>query len=337
MRALALGDLSQLARDLAGLLRLGYPTVEAAQKIAPAQLPELTAILQRTVADLQRGERLADSLRKEPAVLPLFVRMVDAAEKGEALPDGLERAAFVMDDLASRRSRCFLAALYPAIVFTMVMVLLWLSCVAGGSLFANLFQSVSLELLPATTRLMLWLSRAGGNPLGMVVFFTPLILLWVAVLGRAGWGVSIYRVPLIGTWMLRQEAVIYLKTVAHLVELGSPLVEATRLAVDCCGTPLRQRLEPVAGRLEAGDKLSAALAPAGVIPELGLWAIERREATESLRLLEIADMIDRELEVAMDRAMVLFEPMIFLGLLVFISFFILAVLMPLYQLIGNLG
>lgn len=336
MSALALGDLSQLARDLAGLLRLGYPTVEAAQKIAPAQHPALTAILQRTVADLQRGECLADSLRKEPAILPLFVRMVDAAEKSEALPDGLERAAFVMDDLAARRSRCLLAALYPAIVFTIVMVLLWLACVAGGSLFANMFQSMNLPL-PATTRLLLWLSKAGGNPLGVVIFFTPLVLIWVAVLGRAGWGLSVYRVPLIGAWMLRQEAVIYLKTVAHLVELGTPLVEATRLAIDCCGAPLRQRLEPVSGRLEAGDKLSTALAPARVIPELGLWAIERREVTESLRLLEIAEMMDRELEVAMDRAMVLFEPMIFLGLLVFISFFILSVFVPLYQLIGNLG
>ena len=336
MRPLALGELSQLARDLSGLLRLGYPAVEAVQKLAPGQLPSLSILLQRVAGELQKGESLAGTLQKEPTVLPLFVRMVDAAEKGEELPQGLERAALVMDEWAARRSRCFLATLYPALVFTIVMFLIWIVCVAGGGLIFSLFSNMSINL-PFPTRALMWLSRVATNPLVLLPFFGSLVFLWVLVSGRAGWGLSVYRVPLFGAWMLRQEAVIYLKTMAHLVALGTPLVEAARLAVDTCGTPLRGRLLPVAGRLESGDKLSTALRHTGVFPELGLWAIERREATESPRLLEISDLLDRELEISLDRAVVSFEPMVFLGLLFAIGFFIVAVFVPLYRLIGDLG
>lgn len=331
-----LTDLSQLARDLAGLLRLGYPTVEAVQKIVPAQGSSLKAILERSVTAQQKGESLAASLQNETAVLPLFVRLLETAEKSEALPEGLDRTASVMDDLAERRSRCFLAVLYPSLVFTVVMLLLWLVCVAGGSLMLSLFENMSLAL-PWPTRLLIWVAAVGSQPLGLLLFFGPLVLLWLIVFGRTGWRWSVYRVPLFGAWLLRQEAVIYLKTVAQLVELGTPLVEATRLAVDTCSPILQGKLQSVSSRLESGDKLSAALASSGVIPELGVWAIERREATESLRLLEVGNFLDRELELTMDRGLVLFEPLVFLGLLIVIGFFITAVFLPLYQLIGNLG
>jgi type II secretory pathway component PulF len=335
MTTITLSELSQLARDLAGLLRLGYPTVEAVQKVSASYSPTLGAILERTVLAQQRGESLAASLEKEPAVLPLFVRLLDCAEKSEALPAGLERAAGVMDDLAVRRSRCFLASLYPCLVVTIVMLLLWLICVAGGGMLANLFESMSLAL-PWPTRLLLALSTVGKHPLGLLVFMAPLVLLWLVVFGRTGWNWSVYRLPLFGPWLLRQEAVIYLKTVGHLVELGTPLVQATKLAVDACSMPLRGRLSEVSSRLEAGDPLSKALTPTGVFPELALWAIERREQTESLRLLSIGDFMDRELELTMERGLVLFEPLVFVGVLFAIGFVVLAVFLPLYQLLGNL-
>jgi type II secretory pathway component PulF len=200
----------------------------------------------------------------------------------------------------------------------------------------SLFENMGVAL-PWPTRLLIWLAAVGSQPLGLLLFFGPLVLLWLIVFGRTGWRWSVYRVPLFGAWLLRQEAVIYLKTVAQLVELGTPLVEATRLAVDTCSPILQGQLQSVPSRLESGDKLSAALASSGVIPELGVWAIERREATESLRLLEVGNFIDRELELTMDRGLVLFEPLVFLSLLIVIGFFITAVFLPLYQLIGNLG
>lgn len=336
MRAISLDQLSQLARNLAGLLRLGYPPVEAVQKLQRAQSPALAAVLERSVAAQQQGQTLAGSLATESGVLPLFTRLLESAEKAEALPEGLERAANLMDDLAARRSRCFQAALYPLIVLTVMVVFVWAICLGSGRLIEGMYGQVGLEL-PTSTLLMLRLGEWGSHPLGAMLFFAPLVLLWLVLLGRAGSTWTVYRLPIFGSWLLRQEAVIYLGTMGQLVQLGTPLVEASRLAVEVCSPLLRERLLPVSERLQAGDRLSQALAPAGVVPELGRWAIERRESAESLPLLEICEFLDHELEVGFDRGLVLFEPLIFLAVLGGLVFVISAVFVPLYRLIGNLG
>ena len=56
-----------------------------------------------------------------------------------------------------------------------------------------------------------------------------------------------------------------------------------------------------------------------------------------MRLEEIGALLDRELALNVNRGLVLFEPIIFLGVVVVISLFIGAILVPLYQLLGNLG
>ena len=332
-----LSDLSQFSRDLSGLLQLGYPTVEALQKVKPTQSASLAPILERSVDELQKGRSLTEAFKAEQDLLPLFVRLVESAESSEALPEGLERAAEVIDELAERRNRCFLATLYPAIVFTMILLIMWSVCVAGGSLFGNLFESMSISL-PLPTQVLIVVSNFGQHPLGILLFFGGLAAMWYLVLGSSG-GPSalIFRLPLFGSWLLRQEAVLYLKTVGHLMELGAPLTEAAGLSVESCSGSLRAKLSTIPSRLEAGDKFSRALRDTELIPELGLWALERREETESLRLLEIGELLDRELDLSLNRGLVVFEPLIFLGVVFAILFFFLAVFLPLYQLIGNLG
>lgn len=329
-------DLSQFSRDLSGLLNLGYPTVEALQKVKSTQSASLAPILERSAEELQKGKSLTQAFQREQDLLPLFVRLVESAESSEALPEGLERAAEVLEELAERRNRCFLAALYPAIVLTVVLLILWSVAVAGGGLFAGLFESMNLAL-PLPTRLLIGAAAFGQHPLGIILFFSSLALMWYVVLGQSGGTALLHRIPLLGPWLLRQEAVLYLNTVGHLMELGTPLTEAARLAVDSCSGSLREKLNTIPLRLESGDKFSRALRDTEAIPELGLWAVERREETESLRLLEIGKLLDRELDLSLNRGLVVFEPLVFLGVVMAIIFFVVAVFLPLYQLIGNLG
>lgn len=327
---------SRFARDLAGLLRIGYPAVEAVEKLQESQGVALRPALQRAVKKMQSGSSFSDSVKDENVFLPVFVRMTATAEDSERLPEGMEGAARVLEDIAARRTRCFLAILYPSLVLTIVSLILWAMCVAGGGLLTNLFENMHLTL-PAPTRAFMFLSKVGLHPLGLFLFFGTLALLWYVILGQGKVTWYLYKVPLVGPWLLRQEAVIYLNTTGQLVATGVPLVEATELSLGCCSTQLRLRLENVPKRLQSGDSLSQALSDTRVIPELAIWALERREQTESLRLEEIATLLDRELALNINRGVILFEPFVFFGVALGIFAFITAVFLPLYQLIGNLG
>ncbi len=336
MKRVHLIEQSRFARDLAGLLRIGYPAVEAVEKLEKSRNDSLRPILERAVSKMHAGSSFSESIKDESDLLPLFVRLTSTAEGSERLPEGMERAALVLEDIAGRKTRCFLATLYPSLVFTIVCLIAWAMCVVGSGLFINLFESMNVTL-PAPTRALIFMSKLGQSPIGLLLFFGPLACLWYLVLGHGKLNWYLYKIPLLGRWLLRQEAVIYLNTTGQLVAAGLPLTQATELALDCCSPPLKSRLQVVPKQLESGDKLSQALSKTGVIPELGLWAIERREQTESLRLEEIGALLDRELALNVNRGLVLFEPVIFIGVVVVISLFIGAIFVPLYQLLGNLG
>jgi type II secretory pathway component PulF len=327
---------SRFARDLAGLLRLGYPPLEAVQKLQPIQSDEMGEALGRAVIKMRGGSSLSDSLNNESIFLPLFVRLIATSENSEAMPDGAERAAKLLEDLAARKTRCFLAVLYPTLVLSVVSLIFWALCVVGGGIFTKLFVDLSVSL-PLPTRVLMAASQIGQTPLGLILFFGPLFFIWYIVLGHGSLSWYLYKLPFVGSWLVRHESVIFLNTLGHLSDSGASLTEAATLALESCSPPLKAKLGGVPEKLASGDQLSQALASTGVIPELAIWAIERREATESLRLLEIANMLDRELSLSLDRGMITFEPLIFFGVAIILVFFSGAVFLPLYQLIGNLG
>jgi type IV pilus assembly protein PilC len=327
---------SRFARDLAGLLRLGYPSLEAVEKLKELQPDDMRDALGRSVIKMRAGSSLADSLKDESAFLPLFVRLLATSEASESLPEGSERAATLLEDLSSRKTRCFLAALYPTLVLTIVALIFWALCVAGGDVLSDLLTSLNLTL-PPSTRLLMTVSEIGKSPLGLLLFFGSLVLLWLIVLGYGNLSHYLYKFPFIGPWLIRQESVIYLNTLGQLTENGVSLADAAKLALTSCSAPAQAKLLEVPEKLLKGDTLSQALTSTAMIPELAVWAIERREETESLELLEIADMLDRELSLTLDRGLVAFEPLTMLAVAIFLVFFSGAVFLPINQLIGNLG
>jgi type II secretory pathway component PulF len=329
-------DTARFARDLSGLLALGYTLEEAVQKTGESQSTTFRSINAKIVEALQKGQTLTESLQPHETQFPLFYRFVESAELSETLPKGLARSAEILEEIAERRQRSFLTTLYPTLVLTFGAIGIWVTLILCGSLLSDLFAGMNLTL-PLPTRALLTFFEFLQQPLLSLLYFAPLVLLWMMVLGKtplSGW---LYKLPLFGTWLLRQEAVMYVSTVGHLTSLGTQLTDATRIASQVCSPPVREMLKNVPDRLMAGDLLSQALQETRVVPDLAIWAIERREETEDLRLADVAGLIDRELTLVRSTGLVLFEPFIFLVTALFIVSFVVSVFLPIYQLVGNLG
>lgn len=329
-------EIARFSRDLGGLLNLGYSLEEAVEKSAESQESELKNISKALVDSLRKGETLSQALEPHKGKFPLFVRFVESAEAGEALAEGLLGASRVFSDIADRRSRCFLATFYPALVFTIASIGTAALITFCGGLFEDLFMSMNLSL-PLPTRIFLLLTKFILTPVGLVVFLAPLALLWTIVLGKTPAANLLYKVPIIGRWLKQQEAVLFLNTTGQLLDIGTSLRETCEVALTVCSEPIRQKLLPVPARLESGDSLSQALRETQVIPEIVLWTLEQREQAEDLRLADISVLLQRELDIASDTGSMLFEPLIFLLVLFGIGSFIGAIFLPIYQLIGNLG
>lgn len=329
-------DTARFARDLASLLRLGYTTDEAVMKAGECQTQEIAAIAQEAVSGLQKGQTLSQALAGREPSFPLFYRLLCSAEAGEALPQGLTESAELLEDIADRRSQTFLTVLYPAVVFTLIVlggVFLLLFC---GGFFENLFESMGLSL-PLPTRMFLLACHVVSNPLGLLLMISPVIGMWIVLLGKSPMSGWLYKLPIYGSWLNLNEAIIFLSVAGQLIDLGAPLVESCDLATTAVAPPVAGRLRAVSERLRTGDKLSQALAASRVIPELGVWAISQRENTENLRLKSVANLLRRELDCSTQTGSVVLEPFLFVFTVIGLSFFVAAVMLPIYQLIGSLG
>jgi len=286
-------------------------------------------------AGLQKGETLTAAMKPYQSTFPLFHRLVQSAEEGEMIEDGLLRSAEILEDLAGRRQHMFLTILYPCVVFTLVYAgAVFLLCFSGG-IFKGLFESMHVTL-PVVTRLFLMLSGFLSSAAGVIVALLPLALLWCVVLGKtpmAGW---LYKVPIYGGWLKQQESIMFLSTLGQLVEQGTPLLEACRVASTACA-PLVEAKLAVSEKLESGDSLSRALQEGGVVPELATWALAQREDSGNLRLREIARLLQRDLDRSTHTGALFFEPILFFLILMGMGFFLVAVFLPIWNLVGNLS
>lgn len=336
MKSLHSWQISEIARGLSGLLRLGYPLLESVQKVSATQSATSRLALERVTASLRGGDTLGGALGKEPQFPSFFTRIIEVAESSGHLPEGLEQSASLLESISERHRRCRLACLYPACISTALLVLFWGLAALGANVFSGLFNEMHLSL-PWPTRVFLAFSSFASGPLGIACLVVIVALLWSVTLGKGPFSFALYRTPLFGDWLKRQDSVIYLSTLTTLTDLGMPLTEACALASQACSPPMRARFEPVAKALESGDTLSLALSRCAVLPDLALWALERGEATGAPNLAALAVLIDRELETTLDQSLVVFEPILFFCLATLIGFVVVSLILPIYQLIGGLG
>ena len=327
---------ARFSQELGGLLSLGYSLEEAVAKAGDYQSPGLKKICGEVTSSLQSGNSFTESLEPHKGHFPIFHRLVAAAEEGGQLTAGLTSASEILGEVAERRNRCFLAALYPGLVATVAILGGLLLLIFCGGMFTDLFLSMNLSL-PLPTRVFLGMSELVTSPLGLLVIFGALALLWATILGWGAAGRFMYVIPLFGRWLRQQEGVLYLATVGLLLEQGAPLVEACRVGKFVCSETIQWKLESVSSKLESGDSLSKALESTGVFSDLTIWVVGQREATEDLKISEVAGLLRRELDCTHHIGSFIFEPLVFIFVLGGIGGFILSVFLPLYQLIGNLG
>ena len=331
MREPRLYEIARFSRELGSLLRLGYPVLEAVELLQDQVSFSLAPAVQR----LREGDTLTRSLQPLTPFDGLYLRLLEAAETGEILPEGLERASEVLEMVAERKAKIFMGLLYPALLVTLTTILALLLCGGLGQFMKNMFETMHVQV-PAATRVFFQLSDAAFHPLGLLLYLVPSAALWYFALGKGPVVRWRYKVPLFGDWLRREEAALYLHTLSQLTAVGTPLTEATRLAAQVLSPALRETLQRVPHNLEKGDTLGQALSKQNLLPETTLWALERKEKMGQLELEPLARLVDRDLEISLGTGLIIFEPLALLLLATFMGFLIASVIAPMYSLLQGI-
>jgi general secretion pathway protein F len=231
------------------------------------------------------------------------------------------------------RSAMVSALIYPAILIVVALTSIFILLGYVVPQFTELFEGAG-QVLPLPTRITI----AVGEALQNYGWVAPVLIagsVWAIrrqlddPAGRRRWHDRALKLPLVGALITRIEVARFARTLGTLLHNGVPLLKALSIVKDSIGNQIvADGIERVAGSLKQGQSLAQPLAEATVFPPFAIHMIRVGEESGRLEdlLLQVADIYDRETQVAIKRTLSLLEPVLILVLGVIIAAVIISIL-----------
>ena len=333
-------------RQFSVMIDAGLPLVQCLEILGNQQENKtFKRVLIQIRQDVESGSNLADSMRKHPKVFnDLYTNMVAAGEAGGILDTILQRLANYIEKAVKLNAQVKSAMIYPVAVISIacivVAVILWKVI----PVFASLFVSLGADL-PMPTRIVIALSNFIAD------FWWLMLLLFVT-----GWFATkkyhatykgkrvldglLLKVPVLGILLRKIAVARFCRTLATLTSSGVPILDGLTITARTAGNSIvEDAIMATRKSVEEGKTISEPLGDTEVFPPMVVQMIAVGEQTGALdtMLSKIADFYEEEVDVAVAGLMKLLEPILIAFLGVAIGGIVIAMYMPMFSLIGQLG
>lgn len=138
------------------------------------------------------------------------------------------------------------------------------------------------------------------------------------------------RLPLLGRLTLKYELTLFSRSLGTLLGNGVPLLTALRIATDTVTNDvLRGALAGVGPMVKEGSKMVDAISATGIFEPLAINLIRVGEETGRIgpMMLELANILNRDVEVGIKRGLTLLEPLLIIVLGLMIASIIVSILL----------
>ncbi len=329
-------DVLAFTSELAIMLRAGLALDNALRVLIDmSHKPSVAALLQGLLDQVKGGTPMSRALAQQHALFgDFYINMVRSGEASGQLSAVLTRLVEHLERLRALRESVVSACIYP--VFLLAVALLSLAAMLGFVVpkFETIFTDMG-DALPLLTRWVLDLSHGFveyGLVLGLLLGAGGVLLArWLrSPGGRAQGQALLLRLPLVGRLLLKYELTLFSRALGTLLGNGVPMLTALHIATESVGvTVLRQALLPVGPFVKGGGKMVNAISATQIFEPMAINLIRVGEETGRIgpMMLELAHILNREVEVGIKRALALIEPLLILVLGLLIAIIIVSVLL----------
>lgn len=328
-------------RQLAGLVAAGLPLERALTSLAEeAEEPAQRDLVATIRAEVNGGSTLAAALAQHPREFSaIFVAVIGAGEHSGQLGLVLQRLADDLEEQQNLRAKLLGAALYPAIVsvIALVIVLFLLAYVVPqvASVFAG-----SHKALPLLTEIMLSISAAvrsyGWLMLAALVLIAACArFAWASADFRLRFDTALLRVPVVGRLARGYNAARFAGTLAMLGAAGVPILKSLQAASDTLSNhAMRADAQEALALVREGAPLAGALAQKQRFPALlGMFARLGEQTGQLPAMLDRAAVqLRNEVQRRAIHLATLLEPLLIVVMGAVVMLIVLAVLLPIIQL-----
>ncbi|HEX6628119.1 MAG TPA: type II secretion system F family protein [Gemmatimonadaceae bacterium] len=336
-------DVVIFTRQFSTMINSGLPLVQALTILAEqTDNKALAEVTKKVVFDVESGNTVADALSKHPrAFTNLYVNMVAAGEAGGILDTILMRLATFLEKNDALVRKVKGAMIYPAVIMSVAAIAVIVLLIFVIPVFENMFASVGLAL-PLPTRIVIGASRFLKGYWWMV--------LAVAVIG--GYAFKKYyatsngklnidrimlKMPVLGD-VLRKSAVSrFTRTLGTLISSGVSILEGLEITAKTAGNRVIQdAIMDSRASIAGGDTIAQPLQKSKVFPPMVISMIAVGEQTGGLdeMLSKIADFYDEEVDAAVSNLLSLLEPIMIVFLGVIVGGMVVAMYLPIFDMIN---
>lgn len=344
-RSVPAKNLAVFTRQFSVMIDAGLPLVQCLDILGNQEEHGYFAqVILATRADVEGGMSLADAMKRHPKVFDaLFCNMIAAGEAGGILDTILKRLAVYIEKAVKLKSQVQSAMIYPIAVIVIacvvIGVILWKVIPTFATLFAGLGAT-----LPLPTRIVIGLSNN-------LVRFMPFLFVGFFV---GGWAFRTYyatekgrrvvdattlKLPILGPILRKISVARFCRTLSTLMSSGVPILDGLDITARTSGNAIiEDAIQKTRKSIEGGETIAAPLKETGVFPGMVVQMISVGEATGALdtMLSKIADFYEEEVDVAVEGLLTLLEPLMIAFLGGAVGGIVIAMYLPIFDLISQL-
>lgn len=339
-------DIVIFTRQFATMINSGLPLVQALDILAEQTENEaLRKVIQDVLYDVESGHTLADAMGKHPKVFTdLFVNMVAAGEAGGILDTILLRLATFLEKNDALVRKIKGAMIYPAVIFTVAAGAVAILLMFVIPTFQVMFDSAGVPL-PLPTRVVIWMSiMLQGYWWAMIAGIVGAVFAIRQAYQTSGGRLAIDRlmlnIPILGNLQRKAAVARFTRTLGTLVSSGVSILEGLEITAKTAGNRvIHDAVMNSRASIAGGETIAGPLKESGVFPPMVVQMINVGEQTGGLdeMLSKIADFYDEEVDAAVEALLSAMEPIMIVVLGVVVGGMIVAMYLPIFDMINAVG
>jgi len=339
-------SLAVFTRQFSVMIDAGLPLVQCLQILGEQEENKtFQRIILQVREDVESGSSLANALKKHPnAFNDLYVNMVAAGETGGILDTILQRLATYIEKAYKLKAQVKSAMIYPATVIGIAVLVVYVILWKVIPVFASLFISLG-ATLPLPTQIVVAASKFVGRfwwlmaALGGVGVYA-LRRYYATENGRMTIDRILLKMPILGLVLRKIAVARFCRTLGTLLSAGVPVLESLEITAHTSGNAVIEKaILEVRKQVEEGKSMAEPLKTTDAFPPMVVQMIAVGEATGAMdtMLAKIAEFYEEEVDVAVAGMMKLIEPVMILFLGIVIGGIVIAMYLPMFDLIAKIG
>ena len=326
--------------------------------------------------EIESGSTLSEAMGKSPKAFDrLYVNMIKAGEAGGALEVILKRLAEFQERSLSLKRKIKGALIYPIMVVLVAVGILTFIMIKIVPAFIKIFEDFGVDL-PTMTVALINISHFCVDFWFLIPTLPIGIWLMVKLIckfkpGRMGWDLFMLKMPIFGQLVEKSILARSTRTLGTLISSGVPILEALNITRETSGNAMFEGMfSKISEQIREGEAIAKPMkeyaktkfhpvaaffwfafigGPIGllvymtrmnarVVDDLVVNMVDVGEETGELdtMLYKVADTYDEEVSVLTDSLMSLMEPLLIIVLGGAVGFIVIALFVPLVELIKSL-